>query len=318
MKLINLFRLFATMLVTVAFVHLGLTGCTTESESYFMGAMGLNEGRIFVANSVAAPVSYSVAMYSLTGEFIKIIADTSSTASIPRGLAILDPFHIILSSDTPDELKSINILDNSITSYANNALLTGNIYDVVSPSAGTFLIAESSTIEMFVDQARYPAAGNAYIIATVGACTINTARGMAINNAGELIVASFTNNSILRYDISTTTASCLTADASFGANQPIPVVSHPNGKIYFGTQVNDAIYEAPEDLSAGPTILVSANASISNPLAMAVLPNGNLLVASDGIDSIVEVATDGTIVNGSFIKNALTGTISSILVVPAQ
>jgi hypothetical protein len=253
-------------------VHLSLTGCEADSEAFYMATLGLNEGRIFVANAVVAPPAHTITMYDLEGNFLAVVSDLSNGGFLLRGMAMLDPYNILASIDTPDELWSINIFNGRVTEYASNALLAGNIFDVVRQSSDTMLVAETSTIERFVSGSRVPAAGNPHINTVLGACTIATARGMAMTAAGRLVVASNANNRILLYDVSTGTSACLASNATFGANQPIPVVGHQNGNIYFGTQVNDAIYSAPQDLSVNPVIILSASASINNPTAMAVPP----------------------------------------------
>lgn len=303
--------------ICTTYLSLSITGCGADGGSLYMAAMGLNEGRILVANSVAAPASKTITMYDLSGNFISVVLDKTVAGDVLRGLAQFDPYNIILSTDTPDELKRVNIFTGQAVAYANNALFTGNIYDTVKQADGVYLTVESNTIEKFVGGSRAPAAGNPYINTTLGACTISTARGLTLNTAGELIATSFTNARILRYDVSSSTSVCSTSIAAVGT-QPVPIVSHPNGMLYFGTQgAPDTIYEVAEDLSGAPTAIL-ADANIDNPVAMAVLPSGNLLVANDTTDAIIEITTAGMVVNSSFIKNAFTGTISAILVIPPQ
>jgi hypothetical protein len=296
------------------------SGCGADSNGFFYPALGLSEGRILVTNATVTPAAHTVTMYDLNGRFISIVKDVSAAATILRGMAIFDPLHIIVSTDTPDQLSKLNIFTGEFTDFSANALLTGNIYDVVGLGGEDYVVAESNTIERFSGNTRIPTAGNPYINTTLGACVLSTPRGMAKNSSGHLIVASNVNNRLLRYNVSSTTSSCIESNASFGANLPIPVVAHSDGNIYFGTQTNDAIYSLPENFVAGDvaTSVLSANASINNPLAMAVLPNGNLLVASDGIDTIIEMTTAGTVVNPSFIKDAFTSTVTAILVIRPQ
>ncbi|MCB0349991.1 MAG: hypothetical protein KDD38_02335 [Bdellovibrionales bacterium] len=300
-----------------ASLYLLLVGCSAGGDSFYMAALGLNEGRILVANSVTNPGSKTIVMYDLSGRFISVVADRTSFGENLRGLALFDPYNFILSTDTPDELKKVNIFNGHVSSYASNALFTGNIYDTIRQSAGVYLTVESNTIEKFINGQRTPSVGNPYINTTTGGCTISAARGLAINSAGELLVSSFTNNLILRYDISTSTASCLTSISATGT-QPVPIVIHPDGNAYFGTQGGtDTIYSIPENLSSGATAILSG-AEINNPVAMAVLPNGNLLIANDGTDVIIEITTAGVVVNSNFIKDAFVGTVSAMLVIPPQ
>ena len=286
----------------------------TDSDTFFYGALGLGEGRILVANSVATPPAHTVSMYTLSGEYLGVVSDTSQAGKLIRGLAPLDAFNIVMATDTPDELVSLNLLSGQLLPYAQNGLFTGNIFQVVRQSEGVYLAIESNNIEKFVNGQRTPAIGNAYIATPLGGCTINVARGLAINQAGELLVTSFTGGSILRYDISGSVATCLQSRASVGG-QPLPIVSHPNGNAYFGAQTTDLIYEVDEALAGTPTAITVAGPDINNPSAMAVLPNGNLLVASDGTDAISEIDTSGNIVNALFIENAFTTSVVDIFII---
>jgi hypothetical protein len=317
MRIINISVLLSAIFASV---YLSILGCGVSGDGFYSGALGSGEGRILIANAnTVAPVGYTVSMYDIEGNFIQIISDMTVSGDIVRGLAYYDDTRVVVATDTPDELKILNIFTGAFSTYAANAtLFTGNIFHTVKQSDGVYLTVEGNTIEKFVNSARTPSSGNPYINTPLGGCTISVARGLAINSLGDLLVTTTTNNSILRYDISGSTAACLTANATFGANQPIPIVVHPNGNLYFGTQVNDAIYSAPEDLSVNPAIILSANANINNPTAMGVLPNGNLIVANDGIDTVVEITTAGVVVNSNFIKNALVGTPTAILVISPQ
>lgn len=312
------FQIPFVVLAVVSGVHFSLSGCGVSSDGFYMAAIGFNEGRILVANNLGNPVAYTISMYDLQGNFIQMITDGSLSGFIFRGMAPLDAHSMVVSTDGADELKQLNLLSGELSTYANSSFFAGNLYDIVRQSDGVYLAVETNTIEKFSSQARVPPTGNPYINTTLGSCTISTGRGLAINSQGELLLTSYANSSILRYDISGSTSSCLSANATFGAQQPVPIVVHPNGNLYFGTWANDAIYEAPEDLSGNPSILLSGDVNINNPSAMAVLPNGNLLVASDGTDTIIEMTTAGAVVNSSFIKNAFTSSVNSIYVVPPQ
>lgn len=312
MRSVHLFFIF----ITAGLIAL-ILGCSTNSDGYFYPALGLNEGRILVVNSVVTPASYTISMYDLDGNFISVVADTTPEGYILRGIAQFDLFSFILSGDTPDSLRKLNIATGELTSYSTNANLNGNVYGIAKRASNSFLVAKTSNIELLSGNTRY---GAPYIAATLGACTISNARGLTMNSANDLIVTSITNSQVLRYDVSSPVASCLAANNTIGANQPVPVMTHTNGNIYVGTQVDDAIYELPEDFTAGSaaTAIISGTTYTNNPTAIAELPNGNLLVGSDGNDNIIEIATDGTVINSSFIKNAFTGTVVGIKVITGE
>lgn len=308
-------RLSLTLTVALGVVA-GLVGCGAESESFFARAQGLQESRILIAN-VNGTTSSTITMYDLNGKLIRVVSDTTDLGTFPRGLDMLDPFSVLVAEDTPDQLSSINIFTGARTLFYSGALLTGNIYSLVRRNDTTYVI-ESNNIERINGSSRYPTSGNGWIPTTVGACTISTARSLAFNSDGNLLVSSFGNNRILLYDISDSTPTCLSSNNTFGSNQPIPLLAHSNGNLYFGTQVNDSIYSGPDDLSANPTVFTSG-ADINNPTALAELPDGTILVAKDGNDTIVKIdSTTGETLDGAFIKNSFTTSVTSILVVDGQ
>ncbi len=277
MKLIATYFL---SIVSVGALSISFFGCGSKGDSFFYSTLGLNDGRILVSYATTAPVSYGVAMYDINGNFLQIVKDTSSIGLIPRGTSIFDEFNILIASDTPDSLRKVNLLTGYMESYTTNLNLSGNIYGMAKRANNQFLVIETNNIELFSGNTRI---GAPFIGTVVGGCTISAARGLAINSLGDLIVASFGNGRVLRYDISTSSPSCSDSNVTIGANQPIPLAVHPNGNVYIGTQTNDTIYELPEAFTGADVAatIISGTTYTNNPTAIAVLPNGNLLVGSD-------------------------------------
>jgi DNA-binding beta-propeller fold protein YncE len=93
--------------------------------------------------------------------------------------------------------------------------------------------------------------------------------------------------------------------------------TNPDGNLYVVTQTNDAIYRVSEN-GTGATLLYAYGVTTVNPTAIASLPNGNLLVANSGNDSIDLFTPSGTLIQASFIRNTFTTDVSDILVVEGQ
>jgi hypothetical protein len=307
----------AILIFFVTSVSLLTSSCGTDSDAFYYAALGLNKGAIIVASNTGV-TSYIVVKYSIEGEFEQVLYDSTTLGLIPRGLALYDAFNILVNFDGVDSISKLNIFSGSVSSFHTGALYNGNLFHIAHQGDVTYAI-ESNNIERFNGSDRFPSSGNAYIPTTLGLCTINTARGVAINNAGELLVASLTNTRILRYNVSTTTPTCLTSNASFGTNQPIAIMSHSNGKLYFATQTTaDSIFSGPENLSSTPTALVT-NGIINNPSALAEMPDGSILVANDGTYNIDLIDPDtGATIQSPFIKDSFTSFVTDIMVIQPQ
>jgi hypothetical protein len=78
----------------------------------------------------------------------------------------------------------------------------------------------------------------------------------------------------------------------------------------------NTIYKIPSTYIGYTTVVTSV--LIDTPVAISALPGGDLLVAADGtVDAIMRVTTSGTVV-GTFVKNAFTGRVRDIYVMPPQ
>jgi hypothetical protein len=303
--------------LTLLIFNLFLLGaCTTKKDSFLAGSLGLGEDRIYVSGTYSALSSFAVTVYDTDGNLLHILKDYGVTGEFPRGIAAVDPFHLVFSIDGTDRLDIAGIF-GEVSTFASNANLTGNLYDVEGDSAGNFYVAETSTIERFsADGARYPVTGNPYINTTTGSCVLNTIHGLALTSLGYIAtVSSAGTDNLSIYNVSTGTATCV-ANVAFG-NDPWDLVSHPNGLLYVVTQLNDRIYTVNED-GTGSTSIYTYPINTANPSAIAVLPNGNLLVAQTGTDAIDLFASDGSLIQADFIRNSFTADVSDILVVEGQ
>jgi len=307
------FGIFTVLFSSLFFLT---SSCAVKEGQHWFGSLGMGEARIYISGPNAASNNYTITMYETDGTFIKEIYDYGTTVEYGRGLAYFDPFSLLVAVEGTDRLDKIDIFGN-VTTFAVNALLTGNLFDLERDNSGNFYVVESNTIERFNSTGeRFPVSGNPYINTTIGSCVLNTPHGMTITSAGRLaVVNSGGTDNLSVYDISTTTASCA-SNVAFGQD-PWDVVAHPNGYLYVVTQLNDSIYRVNED-GSGATIIYTYSVGTANPAAIAVLPDGNLIVADTGSDQIDLFSPSGTLLVSPFIRNTHTTNISDLLVLGGQ
>ena len=298
------------------FLAAAITSCSSQTGKQWFGSLGLGDDRIYVSGPNSTLTSYTITVYDTQGNLISILHDYGENIEFPRGLAFFDPFTLVVSVDGTDRLDKVDIFGN-VSVFASSTYLSGNLYDVEKDAAGNYYVAESNYIERISPSGeRFPITGTPYINNTVGSCTLQTVHGLTINSSGHLVaVSSAGADNLSIYDISGTTSSCVN-NVAFG-NDPYDVVAHPNGYLYVVTYGDDSIYRVNED-GTGATVIYSYGVASSNPSAIAVLPDGNLLVANTGIDAIDLFAPDGTLIESPFIKNSFTANVSDLLVVEGQ
>jgi hypothetical protein len=299
-----IFVLFATSL-----------GCEKKEGTFFVGALGLDSDRIILASQSATVLT--VTSYDLNGNLLATLADYYAETNGPRGLAIFDSLHFLLSLEGTDRVDLVHMGGGGYLPYLTSSFLTGTIGKLMRhPTTNDLFIIEAGTaIERFdLSGTRIPQTGNAFIQGALAPCAAPaTARAMVVNNSGELLVIQSGSTAAFRLTIGPTVASaCTVATLTNAAND---LVNHSDGNIYYaGT--NSTIYRASQTLT-GSAVVFNNAATIALPTAMAELPNGNLIIASDTTDSIEVITTSGTYV-GSLIKNIHTQQVHSILVVRGQ
>ncbi len=302
----------------LALAMTALAACSTKKGAFFVGTLGLAKPRIIVASQTAAVLT--VTSYDEAGNFITVLADYFAENNGPRGLAIYDSLNLLLSLEGTDRVDKVYLGggSGSTSVFLSSSFLTGTIGKLVRhPStADLFIIENTNSIERFdIGGQRIPQTGNSFVSGALAPCAAPASlRAAVVNSLGELLVVQSGATAAFRYAIGATVAStCATASiTSTGAND---LVKHSDGNIYYAG-VNSTIYRASQTLT-GSTSIFNNTGTISTPTAMAELPNGNLIVASDATDSIEVITTSGQYV-GSFAKNIHTAQIHSILVVPGQ
>lgn len=270
---------------------------------------------ILSGGGVANSVNTTVSLHSLTGEFIHVLVDYAKTAEWARGLAWSDQGFILTSIEGADRIEAIS-LSGVATSYAASSSFAGNVFHMTQDDLGNLYVVEGNTVEKFnAEGDRVPLIGaTPYISTTLGACTLSTPHGLAINSLGQLVVMSTNNNRILVYDVSSPAPTCVNS-VTYNATGIWDVVQHPNGLLYIVAQTTDALYSANPD-GSNLTLLYQYTPNTANPGSIAVLPDQTLLVGTHGTNSIDLFDVQGNRLKEGFIKSAQSVQVNSILVTP--
>lgn len=251
------------------------------------------------------------AVYTTSGAFVTG-GNFRAEAATPRGLFPFNSASVLMSLDTTDSIYQVGI-DGTKTLFHGSAQFSGTIYDVVRTSNGTTYVVESNRIEVFdANGVRLP---SSLINTTTGSCTLNAPRGMTLNANGNLVVVNQGGaDEVLTYDISTSTATCL-SNVALG-NNPYGILLHSDGSMYITTQGDDRVYRTDPD-GSNPTVIWNTNTSlINNPSGIVELPNGDLLVASTATDSVERITTSGARVGSvPFIRDTNSLNIGDMVIV---
>jgi len=273
-----------------------LVSCQQPTGAYYYGSLGADKPYVIISSTLAN--NQTVSMYDIEGQLIRRLYDYSSVGGLPFGLAPYGPTTFIAAVDGINEFDLIGI-DGSVTKWAANPQVSGNLYDIVLAPDGYYYVIDTNQIEKFDSLGnRLPLTSpTPYINTTLGGCTLSNPTGLTINSDGKLVVVSSSNNSLLFYNL-TTPPTCDHA-VVFG-NTPRAVVSHSNGSLYVVTSApaQQTLWKTDKNGGSVQSLFANDTSIMSNPYGIKELPNGHLIVSSSGTASIVEFDQ-----NGNFIKN---------------
>lgn len=313
----SIFSLVASIIV-VYVCAVATLACSTPEGEFFYGSLGLGEKRVLVAT--ANPAAYTVLLYDLDGNLIDIVADYTSTNDIPKGIAPFDTLSFAVLLDGADRIARASLAGESLTDVTSDTNLNGALFQMANdPTTNRYFAIEANTIEAFNSEGGR--IQNPYIAGTVGTCVLNTPRGIFANGDGRLLVVGTGNDRLNIYNVTGSVATCVSFNAGTGANDPIAVIQHSqNGLIYVATQVDDRIYSFPANGVGAATVAWATNLPvINNPTALLELPDGTMLVASDGTNSIERINPDGTQVGAtSWARDAFTGLVTQMMLIGGE
>lgn len=291
-----------------------LSSCSSDTSEFYYANLGLGTPKIIVASNVAG--EYALAMYDTDGNLLRVLADYNPANTAPRGLMALNEFEFLVAYDgtNVDGIKSFSLIDGEDT-FVTDTNLNGNIFQMRRHEThGTFVI-ETNVIESFDDLGQRISAPR--IGTTIGSCTLATPRGMTFNADGNLVVVGTGNDDILVYDVTDpANTTCVRANTTFaGAVDPVAVLAHSDGFLYVATQGDDRIYRFNGDGSGTATVVFNNILFVSNPTALVEMPDGSLLVASDGTNTLVNISTSGVLIGTNYlVSDVYTNSISDMII----
>lgn len=292
-----------------------IIACEKRAGEFFVASLGLEKDRIIIASQTAAVLTVSA--YDLDGKLINILADYQAEVNGPRGLALYDSLHILLSLEGADRVDLVNLAGGRSV-FTQSSFLTGTIGKIIPNPARTnyFVIESTNSIERFeYNGDRIPVTGNSFVQGTLAPCAApGSFRSLVFNNSGDLLVVQSASTAAFKYTVGPTTATACAATTALPGNAN-DIINHSDGNMYIAS-TNNQIYRASQTLTGAVSIFNNA-ATIALPTALAELPNGDLIIASDTTDSLEVISTSGTY-RGTLVKDANTAQVHSILVVPGQ
>lgn len=291
-----------------------ISSCASETSEFYYANLGVGTPKIVVASNVAG--EFALSLYDINGNFIRVLADYNPSNLAPRGLVPISEFEFLVSYDGTniDGVNRFSILDGQDT-YIQDVNLSGNIFQLRKNANNDTFVIESNVIESFDELGQR--INNPRIATTTGSCVLATPRGMTFNAAGNLIVVGTGNDDILVYDVSDpASTSCVQANGVFaGTVDPVAVLAHSDGFLYVATQGDDRIYRFAGDGSGAPTIVFNNISFVSNPTALVEMPDGSLLVASDGTNTLVNITTAGILVGSNYlVGDVYTNSVSDLII----
>ncbi len=231
-----------------------------------------------------------ISSYSIDGAFNQQIINLRDFGSTPNGLAVGPENNFLVNTDGADSILKVPYSD-SYEFFYGSALLNGGLYDIeFSSTLDYYYVIESANIEVFDSNGLRVAP--ARIPTTVGACTLVAPRNMHITGDGLLYVADYTAGRIHKYDITTTTATCLDS-FNIAGTLPYAVIKHSNGLLYFTSYADDAVYTYDEGTTTATNIFDPGLSILRDPRGLAELPDGHVIVSSSVTDSIERIDESG-------------------------
>ncbi|MGE4131569.1 MAG: hypothetical protein AB7F86_08005 [Bdellovibrionales bacterium] len=293
---------------------LGPTGCQQPgAEGFFYGVLDSDQKLIIASSGTITGAPLVLSQYNLDGSFEKVLYDATQENRVLRSMAMVDPFHFLISTDTVDGILKYG-RNEGISTFVANGQLNGNIYNLRRASNGDLFVIETARIESF--NSAGDRIGNPRINTPVGSCVLSgTVRGMDVTLNDVVVVASQGNDAINFYDVSDpANTTCLAANTSMGNTNPIAVVAHSDGFVYVATtNGTDSILQFAGDGSGSGTTIYSATTAW-NPTAMIEMPDGSLIVGSDGSNNIIRMDTSGNVLSDPFIQNGFASYVQDMMI----
>ncbi len=292
-----------------------VTSCSPKTGTFYSAALGLQHDRLIISSQLATVLT--VSSYDMQGQYLDTLADYQTEANGPRGLAPYDATFVALSLDGDDRLDLVAV-GGGHSGLVQSSFLTGVIGKLTRDpvTQDYFVIEGTNAIERFSsDGQRVPLAGNPFQTGARAPCISPASlRALVFNNAGNLVAVQSGTTTAFIYTPGPTIATACAQVTGLPSNVN-DIINHSDGNLYWvGT--NSQVYRASQTLT-GSTSIFNNTSAILTPTALVEMPNGDLLIASDGTDSLQVIGTDGSY-RGTFHKSIHTQQVNSLLILRGQ
>lgn len=259
-----------------------------------------------VVTTVATDPSTGPGVASLfdpSGKLVKIIQDYYAYSEFPTGSAFVPPDQVLISVDGADRLELWSLSKSALLYPVTHAGLSSSPLRQIArdPIDGSIYVAEASanTVEKFTlnPNGGYARAGNPFIAANVGGCSLATPWSIAvIPDSQQVAVLSSPSGGSGRLSIYDKDGNCVRhlTTAPISANAPQGLAYHrPSGKLILGFVTNHSLYSIDLD-GTGATLIFQNSTIINAPRSIAADKDGFLYVTSSGTDTIEKLSYSGT------------------------
>ena len=267
-----------------------ITSCIPQESKPTSRSLHVAAGDILVSSSVLD----SVIQFDADGTYKRVLWRTMLASETVSGVGWMHSTNEILITvdGTPDRVVAVSVADGTERTLINNTNITGALLRTATQLKDTrdIIITETTSIE------RATESGVRATYAGVWPSTVTTnVQDMAPLEGGGFATASSSTgvrvypDSVAVFAASATTAAPAGTTGSFGVSEM------PNGQFLIsweGAALDYlSIYNADLTLDAH---VVNNQGLLAAPRGVAVKKNGNLLVADNTFDYVLEVTPTGT------------------------
>ncbi|MCB0349262.1 MAG: hypothetical protein KDD37_10520 [Bdellovibrionales bacterium] len=272
-----------------------------------------SEPKILVSQILAG--GESISLYDIDGNLISLVADFAILNFDPDGLAVVNDEEFYVTLDGTDQIRKMN-LSGEVLQTITNTNFSGNLLKMAKLGEELFA-TEGNFIESFSTSGSR--IGNPRIGTTIGGCVLSTPYAIITTPENYLITVGTGNDRINVYDVSDPgNTLCVDSDATLGNVNPTAILLHSNGDLYIATQTDDAIYRysySAGTIGAGALLYQPGTTILNNPTEMIELPDGSIIIASDGTNNIIQIDEDGNLLNSAFIQSTFTGQVGQMVII---
>jgi hypothetical protein len=267
-----------------------LTSCLPEESKPTSSSLHVAAGDILVSSSVLD----SVIQFDANGVYKRVLWRTMLATETVSGVGWMHSTNEILITvdGTPDRVVAVSVTDGSERTLINNVNITGALLRTATQlnDSRDIIITETASIE------RATESGVRETFVGVWPSTVTTnVQDLAPLEGGGFVTASSSTGVRVYPDSVAVFAASATVAAPVGTTGSFGVTEMPNGQFLISWEgaATDylSIYNADLTLD---THVVNNQGLLGAPRGVAVKKNGNLLVADNTFDYVLEVTPAGT------------------------